>query len=224
MNDHILINYNTNRHPLSWVKGLINFYIGSGYVSQNTFLTLSVYSHIPQSFSDNRRLVSLPFSQLNEGHIFNIISSLQEGEELAFHSKIHDFGLEYHIPLIDFGNVDRGIIDQEPLRELSHKWGMNFNIYNSGRSFHAYGNKLINSNEWIQFMGSLLLLNIPSGFKLIDERWVGHRIMAGYSALRWSNNSSRYKKTPTYIGYFNQEGFFEQKQYIHSSFHNDFIG
>jgi hypothetical protein len=57
-------------------------------------------------------------------------------------------------------------------------------------------------------MGSLLLLNKPSGFKLIDERWVGHRIMAGYSALRWSCNTKQYKKMPTQIGYLNPHGLF----------------
>lgn len=207
MNPHH--HYTTNkisRHPFSLVNELLYNFIHSNLLSQNTTLTFSKYIYIPQSFIDKRSYLSIPIAQLNESFLFRLISDLQEGEEIAFHSIINDFGCKLHIPLIDFGNVDRGIIDPAPIRELSHNWNMGFYIYNSGRSFHAYGNKLIDNQEWIKFMGSLLLLNKPSGFKLIDERWIGHRIMAGYSALRWSNNSSFYKKIPTYVGFFNQYG------------------
>lgn len=196
-----------NRHPLARVRELIDFNIRSGFISQHVSLNFSKYRYVPQSFSDYRVSFGLPFYQLNESVLFNIFSDLNEGEELAFHSEVRDFGNIYHIPLIDFGKIERGVIDSTPLRELSDHWNMAFYIYNSGRSYHAYGNRLISPHEWVQFMGSLLLLNRPSGFKLIDERWVGHRIMAGYSALRWSNNSSNYKKSPTFIGFLNIDGF-----------------
>lgn len=47
-------------------------------------------------------------------------------EELAFHSLVNSFGSSYHFPLIDFGKVDRGVIDANPLRELSEHWQMSF--------------------------------------------------------------------------------------------------
>ncbi|ELA8730200.1 hypothetical protein [Morganella morganii] len=209
--DLINKNQRINRHPFIWVRELLYYNINYQHISNDPILTLSKYRYSPQSFSDYRNVFSLPLTQLDEFTLFNIIMELNEGEELAFHSKIECLGFEYHIPLIDFGNVDRGIIDSLQLRELCHHWNIQFRIFDSGRSYHAYGNKLINNNDWVQFMGSLLLLNKPSGFKLIDERWIGHRIMAGYSALRWSNNSSFYKKTPIYIGYMNSDGIFLDK-------------
>jgi hypothetical protein len=35
-------------------------------------------------------------------------------------------------------------------------------------------------------MGRLLLLNLPEKPCLVDTRWVGHRLIGGYAALRWS--------------------------------------
>ncbi len=199
---------NLLRHPLSWIKNVLSYCISNGLVSNSISITLSKYRYHPQSFADERKVFSLPIWQLTENNILDIFSSLEYGEELAFHSQFFDFGSTYHLPLIDFGNVDRGVIDHSTLRDLAAHWNLSFNIYNSGRSYHAYGNRLVNSNEWIKFMGSLLLLNKPSGFKLIDERWVGHRIMAGYAALRWSYNTTHYKKLPTYVGYLNPYGLF----------------
>lgn len=197
-----------NRHPLIWIGRILSYYINNGQISDSVSLTFSKYNYQPQSFKDARKAFTLPFWQLNDDCLLDILSGLNPGEELAFHSQIFDFGVTYHLPLIDFGNVDRGIIDSSILRDLADHWDISFNIYNSGRSYHAYGNKLLNHNEWLHFMGSLLLLNKPSGFKLIDERWIGHRLMAGYSALRWSCNTKQYKKIPTRIGYLDPNGLF----------------
>ncbi|MCL6329053.1 hypothetical protein EXT51_05970 [Pectobacterium carotovorum subsp. carotovorum] len=205
------------RHPFVCVRDILSNLIQNGALSTNVLLTFSKYIYVPQSFIDNRVFFSIPFNQLNEYLLFNWFSELNEGEEIAFHSNIKDFGMEYHLPLIDFGKVDRRITDPLPLKELSFNWGVSFYVYNSGRSFHAYGNRLISNDEWIKFMGSLLLLNKPSGFKLIDERWVGHRIMAGYSALRWTNNSSHYKRIPTYAGFFDCNGMFSGDFYTHKT-------
>lgn len=194
------------RHPFNFVKYIINSNIENGNVSQDVSIQLSKYKYAPQSFTDNRSHLTLPFKQFNEETLCDVISNLDSSEELAFHSLIQGFGGGYHFPLVDFGKVDRGILDKNPLFDLSEHWGMSFYIYNSGRSFHAYGNRLIKSSDWVSFMGGLLLLNKPSGFKLIDERWVGHRLMAGYSTLRWSNNSKFYKKYPTFIGVLSSEG------------------
>ncbi|KAA6045440.1 hypothetical protein F3I35_12030 [Pantoea sp. Bo_7] len=194
------------KHPFSLVKHLIGLSIKKNELPQDISLQLSKYRYTPQSFIDDRSGLTLPFKQFNEKTLYDIIEDMNGNEELAFHSLVNSFGSSYHFPLIDFGKVDRGVIDTNPLRELSEHWQMSFFVYNSGRSFHAYGNRLIKSSDWIAFMGSLLLLNKPSGFKLIDERWIGHRLMAGYGALRWTNNSSHYKKNPTFVGYLSSSG------------------
>ncbi|MHB1292207.1 MAG: primase 1D-like protein [Sulfuricella sp.] len=33
----------------------------------------------------------------------------------------------------------------------------------------------------------------------VDPRWVGHRLISGYAALRWTKNTEQYLNTPTLI-------------------------
>lgn len=147
--------------------------------------------------------------QLTKSSLFDILMDLGEGEELAINSPLIDFGREFHLPLIDFGGKENSLLEHS-FKDFANYWKMEFQIYSSGRSYHAYGNRLISGQEWIKFMASLLLLNLPGGAKIIDDRWVGHRILAGYSSLRWSKNSNHYKRFPTHIGSLNSKGFFDE--------------
>ncbi|MFH1706020.1 MAG: hypothetical protein ABH867_03900, partial [Patescibacteria group bacterium] len=56
----------------------------------------------------------------------------------------------------------------------------------SGRSFHYYGNYLMNEKEWRVFLGDCLL----SG--LADPRYMGHCLKDGCAALRLSACSLRH--------------------------------
>lgn len=191
-----------SRHPVAWVAQVLTPWINS-----QAEVHMSKYHYVPQSFNDYRFEFSLPIRQLTENTLLEMLISLEPEYELAMHSKITIGNNFYHLPMIDFGSKGSSPTASETIKELCRHWNIGFNIYESGRSFHAYGNRLLTHEEWLQFMGSLLLLNKPSGYKLIDERWVGHRIMGGYSALRWSKNTSHYKKFPTYCGYVSGEHF-----------------
>ena len=191
------------RHPIQWVANLMQQYMISGMLPVSTHLELSRYLYIPQSLQDYRENLYIPISEINDSSLLKIIMELPTQYELACHSKLITFGQTYHIPMIDFGYKGNSPTESQTLKEFSAFWNMNFHIYDSGRSYHAYGNRLLTTEQWYQFMGSLLLLNKPSGGRLIDERWIGHRIMGGYAALRWSKNTSHYKKYPTYCGFIN---------------------
>lgn len=191
-----------SRHPVTWVAHVL-----APWLNSRAQMCMSKYHYVPQSFNDYRYEFLLPISQINENVLLDMLLSLEPEYELAMHSKIIVGNTIYHFPMIDFGSKGSSPTASETIRELCRYWNMGFNIYESGRSFHAYGNRLLSHEEWLQFMGSLLLLNKPSGYKLIDERWVGHRIMGGYSALRWSKNTSHYKRFPTYCGYVSGEHF-----------------
>ncbi|MBG3014551.1 hypothetical protein [Proteus faecis] len=191
-----------DRHPIVWVAQVL-----SPWANGNGRVHMSQYNYVPQSFNDYRFEFYLPIINLNENTLVDILISMDKGMELAMHSKIILDGNVYHFPMIDFGTKCTNPVASETIKELCRYWNMAFNIYASGRSFHAYGNRLLTQDEWLQFMGSLLLLNKPSGYKLIDERWVGHRIMGGYSALRWSKNTSHYKKFPTHCGFVSGDDF-----------------
>ncbi|KQA15673.1 primase 1D-like protein [Vibrio cholerae] len=189
-----------SRHPVTWVAQILAPW-------QNGQVEMSRYQYVPQSFNDYRSTFFIPVSHINENSLLEMLITLEPDYELAMHSKVLIGSEHYHIPMIDFGSKGSSPAASETIKELCRYWNMTFSIYESGRSFHAYGDRLLTQEQWLQFMGSLLLLNKPSGYKLIDERWVGHRIMAGYSALRWSKNTSHYKRFPTHCGFVNGDNF-----------------
>lgn len=49
----------------------------------------------------------------------------------------------------------------------------------------------------------LLLLNPRSPRETVDCRWVAHRLLAGYSTLRWTAHQERYLKQPRLVMQFN---------------------
>ena len=128
-----------------------------------------------------------------------MIYSLDIDQELAFHSLIKTkYGKTFHIPMIDFSSSSLDIEIYYRLKNfIDYKILSNMVFFKSGNSFHAYSTKLLTHKEWLSFMGSLLLINPPnSSINIIDNRWIGHRIMSGYASLRWSNNSGIYKTIP----------------------------
>ncbi|EML4355582.1 hypothetical protein ACQYD9_002831 [Enterobacter hormaechei] len=197
-----------NRHPILWVCDLLKSYYEMNVLTSSTTLSFSRYRYYPQSFKDEREVFELPLYNLDKSSLLDMLMDLDDSQELSLNSNIQTTNSRLHLPLIDFGGKENKLIEST-FKEFCALWGMTFQIYSSGRSYHAYGNRLLNESDWIRFMGSLLLINIPGSSKIIDDRWVGHRILAGYSSLRWSKNTSHYKKYPTHIGVLNSNGFYE---------------
>jgi len=189
--------FNVERHPLMWVRHLL-----LNYDPYYCKLDFSRYVYEPRVMKDSRFIFPYSAGELNKSFLLGIVENLSPGEELALHSNVSIKGDLFHIPMVDFGNQKYHGFRSDIFSEFYQLWGVDFAVFDSGRSFHAYGDRCLSHDEWIQFMGSLLLLNKPGMPKVIDDRWVGHRLLAGYSALRWSCNSNFYKKTPEYIGMF----------------------
>lgn len=187
--------YKVSRHPIEFVRGLTPLRLRGGVK-----MHYSIYSYKPHTFIDNRKEYALDFTDLNEEWLNDVITSLLSDQELAIHSLVNIGSEIYHIPMIDLGGRSNEIENITLIKSLANFWNINFDIYASGHSYHAYGDRLLSSDEWVKFMGSLLLLNVPGKNKIIDTRWVGHRLIGGYSSLRWSNNTSQYKRYPTRIG------------------------
>lgn len=182
-----------NRHPINYIEGIVG--------GRNITLNFSEYSYHPQTLEDVRTTFPVNVSNLNFEWLENELLSLGSDQELALHSNVLYNGKKLHLPMIDFTIKRNETNALAVMKELASFWKMDFYIFFSGKSFHAYGSKLVSNKKWLEFMGSLLLLNIPGKTNnIIDTRWVGHRVLAGYSALRWSNNTSSYKQYPTYVG------------------------
>ncbi|WP_157758403.1 hypothetical protein [Cystobacter fuscus] len=169
--------------------------LGSG-----TSFELSYYNYKPQSLLDERRTFRIAAKDLNEKKVAEFLSNLRPNEELAFHSTIIvGTRRRLHLPLIDFA----GKLENESLslveQILGAKLFQALLLYQSGRSFHGYVFRPLTGAEWIRFMGSLLLMNLPGQPPISDARWIGHRLRAGFASLRWSRNTPQYLAYPTLV-------------------------
>jgi len=164
-------------------------------------LEMSIYEHIPQSILDKRYSFSRDIGHVNEEFLKGIKTSLAPNEELAAHSRLIINKKVFHIPMIDFCCTRETLsaFRSTTLSILPKKICNELLIYDSGNSLHGYALTLIPGNKWIDYLGRLLLLNLPDRPPLVDSRWVGHRLRAGYASLRWSNNTSAHRSPPKLI-------------------------
>ena len=128
------------------------------------------------------------------------INSLTDYQELTWNSNIKTSNMEYHVPMIDFEvGIDNDLL-KYALNNLTKELDLQeLWCFKSGRSYHAYGLPLLSLQDWYSYLGKLLTL--PSIFPAIDTRWIGHSLRRGYSALRWSHKTTRYRQLPTFYHY-----------------------
>ncbi len=125
-----------------------------------------------------------------------LLSGLDQGEELSLQSATIVNGRLMHIPMIDFEHPDLQTCLNRCVKVLGIDELSRYIFFRSGRSYHAYQARLISSNCWYAQMGKLLLVNARGGEPVIDARWIGHRLASGAAALRWTCNSGRYLTEP----------------------------
>lgn len=183
-------------HPYKYLR----HYIEDIYEHVNA-LCFSYYRYIPQTLVDNRHYFEINVDDfLDERFMGHVMSLCPPGMELAFHSTVRlRTGEEMHLPMVDM--FTSSLIQ---LEKLKPSWGDDLyplvKWYWSGRSFHGYVNQIIYHSEWVSLMGRLLLVNQPNMPSMVDPRWVGHRLNAGYAALRWTCNTPHYIEMPKAIG------------------------
>ncbi|WP_456059104.1 primase 1D-like protein [Burkholderia paludis] len=180
---------NLDRHPVSLVP-LWCAAVGEGWDAH-----FSRYTYVPQSIDDHRTPIQVPLAQVTPAWLGDQLSQLAPGEELAMHSTLTRGRRIKHIPMVDFA-VKSGPVTEVAKWATSHL-GIDLQFFDSGRSFHAYGTLPISKTQWVRLMGLLLLGNAPNRKPVVDSRWIGHRLLAGYSTLRWSKNTAHYTRWPT---------------------------
>ncbi len=161
---------------------------------------LSYYAYTPQTVEDIRSSFLMSTEQfLDETEVYRAMEGAGEGQELAVHSDLlmRD-GRRLHLVMVDMSTSARAHL--EKLRGfLGDNFFQRISWYASGRSFHGYGESLLEREEWVRFMGLLLLANQPRLEPTVDPRWIGHRLLAGYASLRWTCNTSHYLTLPRSI-------------------------
>lgn len=167
---------------------------------QIAVLSLSYYAYEPQSVSDNRQTWEVSSQEfLNDSHVEHILLGTPKGQELAIHSDVKLVsGERKHLVMVDMSTSSRAHLEKLRIF-LGDHFFQQIAWFTSGRSFHGYGETLLSESEWVRFMGLLLLANRPKLEPTVDPRWIGHRLLAGYSALRWTRNTPHYLVAPARI-------------------------
>lgn len=164
-------------------------------------ISFSYYAYEPRSVEDRRRkFITAREDFLNERYMEWRMGEAPPGHEVAIHSDVLVNGIRMHMPMVDMATAARAHVDK--LRYfIGEEFYGKMVWYTSGRSYHGYGNFLITEDQWRQLMGLLLLVNQPHMEPIVDPRWIGHRLLAGYSALRWTINSGYYLERPSVINF-----------------------
>lgn len=159
-------------------------------------VTLSYYYYVPQSLVDSRQRLTISVEDfLDVRFMERLMAACPPGAEVALHSEvIIEGGGVRHIPMIDMSTGSAAQLLK--LKPFLESYFEGFAWFKSGRSYHGYGNSFVERDEWVAIMGRLLLANQVGLPATVDPRWVGHRLMAGYAALRWTKNTSHYIDLP----------------------------
>lgn len=171
------------------------------------FFNFSFYKYKKNTIEDERIYIKLSREQLLNNDFTRLNETLPIDNEIAFHSNLEmDNGSTFHVPLFDMATNSRATLEvlKKFLPSEIHK---NCFWFDSGRSFHGYSLYPISHENWVKLMGLLLLVNQKDMKPVVDPRWIGHRLIAGYSALRWTKNTDNYLKTPN-LNYSLEKKFF----------------
>ncbi|WP_162932148.1 primase 1D-like protein [Solimonas sp. K1W22B-7] len=184
-----------HNHPLEVIREIRRLH------GDDLMLTFSRYLYRPQTILDQREVFSVSITEVTGDWFRRQSQQLEHGWELALNSKVRDARRRTnHIPMIDFSPSKINARHFDLMREiLGRSVFQTLSLFSSGRSFHGYTSQLLTPSQWQDFMGRLLLLNEPTKEPLVDARWIGHRLISGYAALRWTANSSHYAGAPTRI-------------------------
>ncbi|MEK7154792.1 MAG: hypothetical protein AAB697_01545 [Patescibacteria group bacterium] len=154
-------------------------------------LNFWAYRYVPLKFDESGRN---PFWLIREqvlcdGALEEIEQSLGEGEQLAISSRIKLVSNEVaHLPMMDF-QTPKGKLGLQLVRErFQHAGISNGWILETGKSYHYYGNNVLNQEQWLGFMGLCLLTSVvhtrDNIEQVADPRYIGHSLRRGCNTLR----------------------------------------
>ena len=172
-------------HPIKIVRDILE-----AKYPPYTQLVFSKYKYVPKSLIDTRQYYYPVISELYQ-FLLKQLDSLQEGEDLAFHSRITIS--DSHLLMLDmkYNTYDRLFLE-EVMREFKIQ---NSYIYKTGRSFHVYFDKV--EQDLIKFLGTILVLDKTED--QVDQRWIGHRLLTKSLTLRWSCCNPHYSQYPELV-------------------------
>ena len=168
-------------------------------------MTLEFSRYVYKAYGEtlSREVFQVPSHELSPAWLDYQKDLLLDDQELALHSRVRLKGEKsvYHIPMIDFINTKSAARIIDRLSTVDNEFSESVSLYRSGNSFHGYYYQLIPEHNWYKFLGKILLCNLPTMYEreVVDSRWVGHSLIHGFSALRWSRHTDLYKQEPRLV-------------------------
>lgn len=104
-----------------------------------------------------------------------VLPEVAIGKAMAVVSRVPG---DMHIPMMDF-DCDVNDENLAKIVEYMRHIGLKGYVLKSGASFHVYGKRVMDRQEWINFLGDMLLC-VPK----VDARYVGHGLKRGFTAVR----------------------------------------
>lgn len=156
-------------------------------------LRASSYKYERDSLPDDREFFDFYSGPSAVFYLEALKASLPEGRELALHSSGWAVdGSLWHWPMLDlacasWSGDERGRLEKFLPSDMFGPW----QLFHSGRSFHVYGGRWIPNSMLHDFLARALLANPVDAPKVVDDRWIAHRLMSGWLSLRLSANSTR---------------------------------
>jgi hypothetical protein len=163
-----------HQHGLSFWESLITATVKLGPQFPEELIDAALYH---QDVAKSGRRFQLPASQLTTERIEAISALAGPRDILMIRSQVGD----RFIPMVDLSLPSEIEDGADVVRRLFSQLGVPGYLLRSGRSYHFYGERLLDQSENYRFLGTALLLA-----PLVDQRWIAHQLIEGQGALRIS--------------------------------------
>jgi hypothetical protein len=128
-----------------------------------------------------------------ESRLLKIIEALPSGRMLAISSRmLTKQNVFLHLPMLDF-HCPASPENDTLVRLVVAEIGLEGYIARSGRSYHFYGNKLVDEQSLIAILAKALLFS-----PIIDRAWIAHQLLERACGLRISPGKD-YENCPVII-------------------------
>ena len=124
--------------------------------------------------------ISRSLSSSTDTHPVSSFPGLEDNELIGISSPVSSpvSGSKLHIPLIDM-DAPIGEESVDIMSSTIKNMDVPAAIVESGRSYHIYILGTLTKDDWSSMMGRMLLL-----MPLVDVRYIAHRLIDGYGAIR----------------------------------------
>jgi len=128
-----------------------------------------------------------------ESRLLKIIEALPSGRMLAISSRMQTKqNVSLHLPMLDFHcpiSPENDALVKSVMTEI----GLEGYIARSGRSYHFYGNTLVDEESLITILGKALLFS-----PIVDRAWIAHQLLERACGLRISPGKD-YQNCPVIV-------------------------